>query len=253
MSQLVSSSVLSIILLVAAALPLHAQQPAAAPDASLYTTYSGTNTEITWIVCGSTQESSGCYASGSIGPFVSIGAMLEGIPSVAGDVVTRAIYIVDSGANPVKLYVYTKTDTVTASDDTVSVTLTKTITLPLIGGSNIAASMAANSNFLFIGTDEGEAAVKVRKSNLHVTKLEEFSAATLSITSDQYGYVTIAQVGGFTVYGPNGEVEEDGGGYQFMIGTTQAVPASALFGGAASQSAPRLGHNTRSAIKSDSN
>jgi hypothetical protein len=176
--------------------------------------------------------------------------MLEGIPSVAGDVVTRAIYIVDSSANPVKLYVYTKTDTVSASEDTVSVTLTKTITLPLTGGTNVSASMAANNNYLFIGTDEGTVAAKVRKSR--VTTLGEFSAATLSITSDQYGYVTVAQVGGFTVYGPDGESEEDGGGSQFMIGTTQAVPASALFGGTP-RSAPLLGHKPKSAIKSDSN
>jgi len=252
LASLVSSRVLSVLLLLAAALPLQAQQPAAPPDSTLYTNYFGTTTSIDWIVCGSTQQSSGCYASGDLGPFVAIGAMLEGIPSVASDVVTRAIYIVDSGANPVKLYVYSKTDTVSASEDAVSVTLTKTITLPLTGGSNVSASMAANNKFLFIGTDEGTLAVKVNKGNLVVTKLEEFSAATLSITSDQYGYVTIAQVGGFTVYGPDGDVEEDGGGSQFMIGTTQAVPASALFGGTP-RSAPLLGYKPKSAIKSDSN
>jgi hypothetical protein len=252
MSQPTSLRVLSIILLVAAALPLPAQQPAAPPDATLYTTYSGTYAEISWLVCGSTQESEGCYSSGSLGPFVSIGAMLEGTPTVSGDVVTRAIYIVDSGANPVKLYVYTKTDTVTASDDTVSVTLTKTLTLPLTGGSNVAASMAANRNYLFIGTDEGTAsAVKVLKSTLHVTKLDNFSAATLSITSDQYGYITVAQVGGFTVYGPDGQLEEDGGGSQFMIGTSQALPASAIF--SPPGHASLLGHKPKSAIKSDSN
>ncbi|MGA7695153.1 MAG: hypothetical protein WCA76_08985 [Candidatus Sulfotelmatobacter sp.] len=252
LASLVSSRVLSVLLLLAAAVPLQAQQPAAPPDSTLYTNYFGTSAPLTWIVCGSTQQSSGCYASGDLGPFVAIGAMLEGIPSVASDVVTRAIYIVDSGANPVKLYVYSKTDTVSASEDAVSVTLTKTITLPLTGGSNISASMAANNKFLFIGTDEGTLAVKVNKSNLVVTKLEEFSAATLSITSDQYGYVTIAQVGGFTLYGPDGDVEEDGGGSQFMIGTTQAVPASALFGGTP-RSAPLLGYKPKSAIKSDSN
>ena len=251
MSQPASSRVLFVILLLTAAVPLLAQHPVAPLDATLYTTYSGTTAEINWTVCGSTQQSSGCYASGSLGPFISIGAMLEGNPSVAGDVVTRAIYIVDSGANPVQLYVYTKTDTVTASTDTVSVTLTDTITLPLIGGSNIAASMAANRNFLFIGVDEGTLAVKVNKNNLHVTKLED-SGATLSITSDQYGYITVEQVGVFAVYGPDGEVEESGGGSEFMVGTTQALPGSAIFGGAA-PSAPRLVHRTRSAINSDPN
>jgi hypothetical protein len=222
------------VFLALAAVHLQAQASPAAPDANLYTTYSGTPTALTWIVCGSTTESSGCYGSGSLSPFVAIGAMLEGNPSVNGDVVTRAIYIVDAGANPMVLYVYTKTDTVTASSDTASVTLTDTITLPLVGGSDVSAFMAANNGFLFIGSDfigTGEnTPVRVRKSNLKVTKLEEFQGGTLAITADQYGYVSVEQPGAFTVYGPNGEVEEDGGGDQFMLGTTQALPGAVLFG-----------------------
>lgn len=231
MSQSTALRLVSIMLFTLAAIPLYAQAPAVAPlDEDLYTTYSGTFEALTWIVCGSTSESSGCYAAGTLGPFVSIGAMLEGNPSVSGNVVTRAIYIVDSGADPVVLYVYTKTDTVTATSDAVSVTLTNTITLPLIGGSNVSASMAANNAFLFIGTDEGDFPVRVRKSTLNISRLHEFSGATLSITSDQYGYVSIEQPDAFTVYGPNGEPQEDGGGDQFMLGTTQALPGSALFG-----------------------
>jgi len=211
-------------------IPLHAQTPSTPPDLDLYTTYSGTYGALDWIVCGSTSESSGCYGSGSLGPFVAIGAMLEGNPVVNGNVVTRAIYIVDSGANPVVLYVYTKTDTVTATFDTVSVKLTNTISLPLTGGTDASASMAANSRFLFIGTDEGDTPVRVTKSNLHLQRLTDFSGGTLSITSDQYGYVSVEQVGAFTVYGPNGTLQEDGGGDQFLLGTTQAMPGSALVG-----------------------
>jgi hypothetical protein len=219
-----------VFLLAVPAFELQAQTPAAAPDADLYTTYSGTYGALEWIVCGSTSESSGCYGSGSLGPFVAIGAMLEGNPSVSGSVVTRAIYIVDSGANPAVLYVYTKTDTVSATFDTVSVTLTNTINLPLTGGTNVSASMAANSRFLFIGTDGGDTPVRVTKSNLHLQRLTDFSGGTLSITSDEYGYVSVEQAGAFTVYGPNGALQEDGGGDQFMLGTTQAMPGSALVG-----------------------
>ncbi len=229
-----ASRVVSIFVLMLAAISLQAQTPPVAPDANLYTTYSGTYASLMWTVCGSTSESSGCYGSGSLGPFVTIGAMLEGSPSVNGDVVTRAIYIVDAGANPMVLYVYTKTDTVTATFDTVSVTLTDTIKLPLLGGTDVSAYMAANQNFLFIGSDfigtNENTPVRVRKSNLRITKLTEFQGGTLSITADQYGYVSVEQPDAFTVYGPNGEAEEDGGGDQFMLGTTQAMPGAALVG-----------------------
>ncbi len=100
----------------AAVVPLSAQDsisPKTAVDSTLFTTYSGNLTSVNWVVCGSTAETEGCYASGSLGPFVGVGAMLESNPSVKGDVVKREIYVVDSGsADSVKLYVYKKTDTV---------------------------------------------------------------------------------------------------------------------------------------------
>jgi hypothetical protein len=249
MCELFRPRVLSMItLLVAATIRLQAQTPAAAPDSTLYTNYFGSPTAITWIVCGSTSETSGCYGAGSLGPFVAIGAMLEGSPSVSGDVVSRAIYIVDSGANPVELYVYKKTDTVSASGDSVSVVLANTIDLSLVGGSDVTVSMAANNDFLFIGTDQNTYPVRVRKSTLGVTTLRDFSGGTSSITSDEYGYITVTQDDAFVVYGPNGDLEEDGGGSQFMVGTTQAVPASVFFGGSP-RSAVRLVHKPKSGVQ----
>jgi hypothetical protein len=218
-------------------LPLHltaqssAAQPAVAPDATLYTNYYGSLTTVNWIVCGSTEESEGCYGFGNIGPFVSVGAMLESVPSVAGDVVTRYIYVVDAGASPVTLYVYKKTDTVSSSSDTTVVTLYKTVSLaPLVGGDSVTTYMAANTRYLYIGTSQSPNAVSVNKSNLKVSELGGFSPPidVTSITSDEYGYVTVTQGSAFSVYGPNGSFEEDGGGTQFMLGTTQAVPASSL-------------------------
>ena len=107
-------SAIILLLAFAAAIPAHASAaPPSAPDSTLYTTYTiySNNSQFTvdWSVCGSTQQSEGCYASGSLGPFVAVGAMLEGDPRVNGDVVTRAIYVVDSGsANNVLLYIYKK-------------------------------------------------------------------------------------------------------------------------------------------------
>jgi len=240
----------------AVAVPLHAQDSAlpAAPDSTLYTTYSAFSgsgqTTVSWVVCGSTQQTSGCYDSGSIGPFVGIGAMMEGIPFVNGNVVTRAIYVVDSGAtSSVKLYFYKKVDTVTADFDTTTVTLVRTVKLPLTGGTTAQCFMAANSGFLFIGTDQSPQAVEVRKSNLSVTQLGGFSPPinVSAITADQYGYVTVTQGNsssgsGFSVFWPTGGGEEDGGGADFMLGTMQAVSPAALLLAPNAQLAPRRGY-----------
>jgi hypothetical protein len=119
-----------ILLVVGGAAPAYAT----APDATLFTTYSMFNnfTTVNWVVCGSTQQTEGCYASGSLGPFGKIGAMIEGNPktNLKTNTVTRFIYVLDvaSGGNQneVQLYVYKKTDAVTPSSDTVTVTLSKT-------------------------------------------------------------------------------------------------------------------------------
>jgi hypothetical protein len=212
-----------------AALPLAAQAPATAPDAGLYTNYYGTPANVYWIVCGSTAQSEGCFDSGDIGPFVAVGAMLESNPSVSGDTVSRFIYVVDAGASPVKLYVYKKTDTVSSSFDTTVVTLYKTVSLSqLVSGASVTTYMAANLKYLYIGTSLSPNAVSVSKTNLKVSELGGFSppADISSITSNEYGYVTVTQGSGFTVYNPAGSYVEDGGGTQFMLGTTQAVPAA---------------------------
>lgn len=215
----------------AMALPVQAQKTSTPPDSTLYTTYSGTPTSVSWSTCGSTEESEGCYGSGKLGPFAGVGAILEGNPSVKGDVVTRAIYIVDSGdASNVQLYAYKKTDTVTSSNDSVEVTLAKTVSLPLTGGTHSRAFMAANAKYLFIGTDLSTQGVRVAKNNLAVTQLGGFSPPMniTSITVDEYGYVAVTQTGGFSLYGPDGGGEEDGGGTSFTVGTAQSLPASIL-------------------------
>ena len=51
-------------------------------DSTWFTTYTinTTHTSLDWVVCGSTQSSSGCYASGALGPFAKVGAILAGNP-----------------------------------------------------------------------------------------------------------------------------------------------------------------------------
>jgi hypothetical protein len=214
--------------------------PAAAPiDATLYTTYNidTAHTNVNWIVCGSTQNTEGCYSSGSIGPFGKVGALLEGNPKqdLSANTVTRAIYVVDIASGPnqneVVLDVYTKVDTITPDYDTVTVILSQTISLPLVGGTSAQTSMAANKQFLFIGTNRTPDAVEINKRTFSVVQLGGFSPPinVFAITADQYGYVTISfgSFNGFDtafiVIGPDGTEQEVGGGSQFMLNTVQAV------------------------------
>jgi len=188
---------------------------------------------VQWLLCGSTSQSDGCYGSGTLGPFVAVGSILESDPvSIVGNTVTRYIYVVDTGATPVTMYVYKKTISVTVSDATVVISPYKTLPLlPLVGGTNVPTFMAANGKFLFIGTSISAQAVRVAKSNLTVQALGSFSPPinVSSITSNSYGYVTVTQggsSGGFTLYGPEGNGVEDGGGGEVVVGTTQAVQAT---------------------------
>lgn len=250
------------LLAIATIVPAQAQNPVAPttpPDSTLYTTYSlyssSGQTTVSWSVCGSTTQTEGCYASGQLGPFTAVGALLEGNPSTKANVVTRAIYVVDSGSADVKLYVYKKTDSVSSEYDTVTVTLTHTVSLPLTGSSTATCSMAANNNYLFIGTDLSPQGVEVKKSTLAVTTLGGFSPPlnVVSITSDAYGYVTVTQANGsgesgFYLFGPTGGGEEDGGGTSFVLGTTQAIPLNSLVTPSAPP-APRLGYKPKAEPK----
>lgn len=217
----------------------------AAPiDSTLYTNYFfGTNYKsLTLVVCGSTLQTSGCYGSAPLGPFGKVGAMIEGNPSynLKTSTVTRRIYVVDTATGTsgtgVTLYVYKKTDTITASSDSVVVSLVTTVSLPLTGGANAVCSMAGNSGYLFIGTNQSPQAVRVQKSNLSTQQVGGFSPPVnvTSITSNGYGYVTVTFGGftsgedGFYAFGPNGQGVEDGGGAEFMLGTSAGLSTSAL-------------------------
>jgi len=217
--------------------------PAATPiDATLYTRYNTdpNQTIIDWNVCGSLPNSSGCYGSGTLGPFGRVGALLEGEPTTnrPANTVTRAIYVLDPASGPnqneVVLYVYTKVDTITTDSDTVTVTLSQTISLPLVGGTSaMTPSMAANKQFLFIGTDQSPQAVVLDKRTFSVTQLGGFSPPVnvFGIFANQYGYATLTFGpfrGGinnhFIVAGPDGSDKEDGDGTQFMLDTVMGLP-----------------------------
>ncbi|HEU0048651.1 MAG TPA: hypothetical protein VFQ43_13730, partial [Nitrososphaera sp.] len=151
---------------------------------------------------------------------------------------TRAIYVLDSASGPnqneVVLYVYTKVDTITTDSDTVTVTLSQTISLPLVGSTSaMTPSMAANKQFLFIGTDQSPQAVVLDKRTFSVTQLGGFSPPVnvFGIFANQYGYATLTFGpfrGGinnhFIVAGPDASDKEDGDGTQFMLDTVMGLP-----------------------------
>lgn len=214
------------------------------PDANLFTTYTidYPHTTINFVVCGSVGLGSGCYDSGNIGPFGKIGAILEGNRSVnlSTNTVTRNLFILDvaSGTNAtgVTLYIYKRTDAISSSFDTTTITLVKTVSLPIMGGTSARASMAGNAKFLFIGTNQSPNAIELKKGAWTFTGIGGFSPPinVSAITSDKYGYVTVTfgsfsgGGSGFVVFGPDGAPQEDGGGAPFTLTTDQALLPSNL-------------------------
>jgi hypothetical protein len=201
-------------------------------DSTLFTTYeSNGNNNVAWATCGSTKNTSGCYGAGTLGPFNRVCAVMEGEPVTVGNTVTRSIYVLDGGSNTsrVSLNVFKKTDIITTNGDTVSITPGKKLILPLTGGSNALCAMAANDGFIFVGTDASPNAVKVNKLTYSLTQLGGFSPPlpVTAITANDYGYVTVTQEAAtqgsaFSVYGPNGMLQEDGGGAPFIPNTKNA-------------------------------
>jgi hypothetical protein len=108
--------------------------------------------------------------------------------------------------------------------------------------------MAQNPAYVYAGTNQSMDAVSINKSSFSVATVGEVFGNVAAITADSYGYVTIVQVqngsAGFTIYGPNGQPQEDGGGSYFMINPIDAVyPANYPSFDAATL--PRIGYRPR--------
>src|SRR5262249_34005530 len=125
----------------------------------------------------------------------------------------------------------------TTDSDTVTVTLSQTISLPLVGGVGGGpnqTSMAANKQFLFIGTSRSPEAVEINKRTFSITQLSVSPPINIfSITANDYGYATLSfgslesSDAAFIVVGPDGSAVEDGDGFQFMLNTDQAIRCTA--------------------------
>lgn len=206
------------------------------PDFSgLYTTYSfgAGDTWVSLLVCGAINDSSGCYGSANLGPFGHAGALIKGKPQPPHSATSvRDLYIVDDAAGDgtgVTLNVYHETITSNPPFATVSVTQTNTIALPLKGGTGAKTYIAADNVYLFIGTDQSPYAVQVNKYNLSFEEIGGFSPPenVSAITANDNGYVTVTFGNdGFYAYGPDGELEEDGGGAEYTLNSSVGLSTS---------------------------
>jgi len=230
-------------------LPVYGQQKF--PDSTLFTTYEVNQslTQLSWFTCGSLPLTEGCYGAGVLGPFTDACAIVQSAPAPFNiNTVLRYIYVLDTGssANGASLTVYKRTDTVSQSDDTINVVTLAVVPLSiLVGGPGVTCFMAQNPSYVYAATSQTSLAAAINKTTFSVGRVGDFSTNVSAITADSYGFVTIVQGSGFgtgfTVYGPNGAPQEDGGGGPFMINPIDAVyPAS--YAPAVDLTPPKLGY-----------
>jgi hypothetical protein len=198
----------------------------AALDSGIYGAYTPSKNSVQLTVCGILPGSDGCYGGASLGPFENACAVLEGKPSTNGDVVSRAIYVLDKRSSktaPIILYVYGRSDTITLSDDTVAVKLVKQVPLGILGGPGSKCSMAGNKEAVFAGTDVG-GVVEVGKAHFWIKDLGNSEENPASITASDSGYVSIQYTDGqFLVLSPTQYGGGDGGGTEEFAGSTNAL------------------------------
>jgi len=243
--------VLAAVLLVTLAIALPAAAQQKLPDSTLFTTYEVNQglTQLSWVTCGSLPKSEGCYGSGNFGPFTDACAIVQSVPAPLNfNTVVRYIYVLDTGssAGGVTLTAYKRTDVVGSTDDTITVTMIAVVPLPaIVGGPGVTCSMAQNPTSVYAATNQSTSAAAINKTTFSVSSAGDFSMNVAAITADSYGYVTILQgsgfSSGFTVYGPNGQPQEDGGGSSFMINPIDAAyPAN--YAPAGELTPPPIGH-----------
>jgi hypothetical protein len=192
-------------------------------DAGLYTEYQPETSELQYTVCGTVGDSTGCFGGGVLQPFEQVCAVLEGAPKTKGNVMTRAVYVMDkrhSSSNPALLYVYTRTDTFSADGDTVETALNKTITLDFDGGQKTSCQLAGNDVQVFAGV-VGEANYDVIDKKKLTAMPSGESLPLISFKADDRGYIS-ANFGGtgeYVIFDPKGIGRNGGPGVEYISGT----------------------------------
>jgi hypothetical protein len=196
---------LSLLLVTAIAIPVLAQQKM--PDSTLYTQYFTLQppTQIHWVTCGSTQQSEGCYGSGTLGPFANACSIVQSVPvPISSNTVIRYIYVLDSGstAGGAVLTAYKRVDVISPTYDTTTITTAATVPLTaLVGGTGVSCMLAQNPTNVYASTSQSTSAAAINKTSYSATSLSGFDGVVSSISADSYGFVTINQVAGQGVHG----------------------------------------------------
>jgi hypothetical protein len=217
-----------ILLAMAASLALAWNGPAAAGkvtlDAGLFAQYTANATGVQFTVCGHTADTSGCYGGGTMSPpFEQACAVLEGSPKQKSNKVSRDLYVLDkrtSKTDPVMLYVYTRTDTITDTSDSIQLSLKEQIPLPMTGGSKSHCYMVANDAFVYAGTDASATLGVVDKKTLAANPLSGGGLLS-SLTADARGYIAMDFGGSFAIFDPNGGGVQSGGGVNYLVNTRE--------------------------------
>lgn len=185
-------------LLLAASATLSA--PCWALDQNITIAFTVSPTSVHWFGAGVQKAPT---SSGTLGPFNRACAILQGTPSISGDVMTRALYVLDAGtgvSDQVTLYVYTRTDTITSSDgqtsDTVTIAPKKTVLLTsLTSQAGATCYMAANQTSVFASTSANEQAAIVNKRTFVETSISslvtDFADSVTQITATSEGIVLV--------------------------------------------------------------
>jgi hypothetical protein len=187
-------------------------------DNGLFATFNNSKTSVSFIVCGATGGTSGCYGSATLSaPFDYACGVLQGKPKTKGDTMTRAIYVLDkrtSSTVDAMLYVYERKDVIANGSDSVSATLMATVDLGITGGASSHCMLGGNQAFVYAATDASSGVVAVNKTTNATSSL---SGTPLSITADDRGYIAMNFTWGFDVVDPDGNGQEDGGGTASFI------------------------------------
>ena len=209
----------------------------AALDENVTISFTALSNQITWQLTGIDVNTAG--VSGTLGPFNNACAILQGHPKTAGNVMTRRVFVLDGGdaSSAAALYVYERTDTISAAsgqtNDAVTVTLTHTVPLALSGAANPICYMAGNDDLIIAGTSANVSAALIYKAGLAVETISQpllsYGDTVSAVTASDNGFVFVAwgtgPNSGWAEYEKNANWISTGQNFNFTVlaGSTNAI------------------------------
>lgn len=239
----IRSALIATALLLVPVASLAAPAPQVSVDGSNLMTafwFANNYTDVELLVCGSVPHTSGCFGSGSLGPFGKVGALIVGtaVADPVAHTITQDIYAVEqayNGAPITKLYVYRLVETIDATNGRADVTVArvKTVPLPLKGGLGAKTFLASNGHALYIATDQDPHAITVEKHGFAIAQVYTLAPGSnvSSLTANEDGCVgvTSGQSGGSDgniLLCSNGNGGLESVGTNFVVGSTNGVSSA---------------------------